>query len=79
MLGRYVVHPALELLCLQGHSEIDRISLVREEYRSIWLMLEAVWQIPRAKRTEFRDNTFLAISKGARIVYRSSVDHPERL
>jgi len=37
---------------------------VYKEYRSIWLGLEAVWRIPRSKRTVFRDNVFHSISPG---------------
>ena len=45
---------------------------VYKEYRSIWLGLEVVWRIPRSKRTDFRDNTFHSISKGAEKVTQFS-------
>ena len=46
---------------------------VYKEYRSIWLMLEAVSQIPKAKRTDFRDNSFRAMSKGAGSVLKEAL------
>ena len=36
---------------------------VYKEYRSIWLGLEAVWQIPRSDQSIFRDNTLCSICK----------------
>ena len=40
---------------------------VYKEYRSIWLGLEAVWRIPRSKRTVFRHNVFHSIGPGWRM------------
>lgn len=37
---------------------------VYKEYRSVWLALEAIWQIPRSWSTDFRHNRFYSISKG---------------